>query len=85
MATDVHAGYPLTTQQAASTSALISLDELQLPASASSVLLQVVDGNSIVYSRVVSLAAIGSLNIAFPNAALSSNNPGDAAYLDACP
>ena len=85
MATDVFAGYPLTTQQAASTSALISLGTLQLPASTSSVLLQVVDGNSTLYSRVVSLSALSSLNVAFPNVAPSSNNPGDAAYLDTCP
>jgi hypothetical protein len=85
MATGTYTSYPLTTTQAAQTSTTISLSSFQIPSAVSTVLVEVTDGNSTLYSKRQTVASLTSLSLAFPDSPPSSQVLGDAAYLDACP
>jgi hypothetical protein len=82
MATDLYASYPLNTAQSASSSAMIDLQSLQIPAAVTDVLVQVVDGNSILYSKRHTVKSLAGLSVAFPDTA---PNPTQPTYMDQCP
>jgi len=84
IATDLIASYSLTSAEGESHSAVVRMDGLPLPATTTSVLIEVVEANATLYSRRQAVTALGNLSLTFKDVPPSSDLPADSAYLDAC-
>jgi hypothetical protein len=82
MATDTLTAYPLTATEGANKTLTVSLGAVQIPAAITQVLVEVLDGNSTLYSKRHAVSALGSLTVAFPDTTPSSQDP---TYVDQCP
>jgi hypothetical protein len=82
MVTNVYATYALTTAESALTSVPIDLQLIQIPAAVSTVLIQVVDGNSILYSKRQAVSTLAGLAVTFSDIV---PDPSVATYMDQCP
>ncbi len=81
MAIDILTGHALGAEDAARRTVTVPLGTLQVPAVITEVLVEVIEGNSILYGKRHALSALAGLNLVFPDSTPSSE---DTEYVDRC-
>lgn len=81
MAVDSLTSHALNTADASRRSVTVPVSSVRVAGAATEVLVEVLEGNSTLYSKRHPLSALGSLNVVFPDSTPSSQ---DSAYVDQC-